>query len=186
MEWYGLLQDAMEEFDEKLTGFRDDIIREIRKTEPTPPEPGPEPAPTPIPAGKIGTGRSYRNLNPGQCRIWEFVPTKQERSKRLQVSNTPQPTQPHTVFMLIKKGGKPTIAEFEKTWKMPVSTWRESAQIWHPPKPGAENLYWQYTTGTELVEILDNPVGNDRYFIMLYNKGSKPVRSQRLIIMCSV
>lgn len=187
MAWYT-------ELNKILLGLRWDIsqLQNQDSEPPTPPVPEPEPeppTPEPVPdptpdVPKISTGARFCNLNPRSFKIWEFVPTAREKSKRLQVSNTPQPNQPHTVYMLIKKGSPPTLEDFVKTWGMPVSTWR--GKVWWPPKPGVENLYWQYSSGTELVEILDNPVGNDKYYIMLYNKGNKPVRSQRLIVMCSV
>lgn len=194
MEWYGLLQDAMEELDEKLTGFRDDIIREIRKTEPTPPEPepGPGPAPTPtptptptpIPTGKISTGQSLHNFDPYMCRIWELLPSRYEKTLYLAVSNTSQSMQPRTVHLLVAKNRRPTLDDFERTYGRAPSYYDRRLKVWLPSKKGVEDLYWRYNTGSqaEFIQIKDLVINGDKYYIMLYNYGEKSVRSQRLII----
>jgi len=101
----------------------------------------------------------------------------------IQVSSVAQYTsEPHTVDMLIKKGSKPTMADFDLAYTGGIcSHWHDDLG-WYPSKPeGAEDLYYCLTGGkTEFVEI-DKPMEQDTFYIMLYNVGDERVRGQRLI-----
>ena len=126
---------------------------------------------------------NYYDVGPGQTRYFKFVAGVPDCQHRIQVNNAPQPNQPRTVHVLVKRGGKPTIAEFERTWEMAPSKYNCSLEQWRPAKPGAENLYWNYNTGSqaEYVEI-GEPMASNTFYIMLYNNGTSTVRNQRLIV----
>ena len=120
---------------------------------------------TPVESGHTG----LYDIDAGQRRYFKFVAGVPDYQHPIQVQNTPQPRQPRTVFMLIKRGSKPTIADFERTWEMDQSL------------SGTGGLYWQYSTGTEFVEITE-PMASNTFYIMLYNNGTSDVRDQRLIV----
>lgn len=92
----------------------------------------------------------------------------------IQLSNTPYPDQPHTVHLLVKRGSKPTISDFEKTWPLA------------PPKDGKlwNGFSWKYNTGSagELIEITDPPedLSDVTFYVMLYNDGDRDVKQQRI------
>ncbi|MFO8240704.1 MAG: hypothetical protein R6T90_06870, partial [Dissulfuribacterales bacterium] len=101
----------------------------------------------------------------------------------IQLGNTSMADQPRTVHMLIKRGSKPTIKEFEMTWGMAPSDYDCGEGQWIPAKSSsAKDLYWKYNTGpqAEFVEIRE-PMESSTFYIMLYNSGSKNVKGQRLI-----
>ena len=85
------------------------------------------------------------------------------------------------MHLLVKQGGKPTIADFNLTWTMAPSDYDCGLGQWIPAKPGAEDLYWKYNTGSqsELVQIKE-PMASNTFYVMLYNNGTRGVRNQCL------
>ena len=154
---------------------------------PKPPhEPDPEPDPEPddcegnvIPApkeiGKVTTIYSRHkktyDMPAGRFRIFKFAASIADIKYPIQIGNTPKSNQKHTVHALIKKGSRPTIADFKRTWNMEQS------------QSGAGGLYWKYNTGSqaEFIEITE-PMEINTFYILLYNYGAKNVRSQRLTL----
>jgi hypothetical protein len=123
----------------------------------------------------------YYDVGAGQTRYFKFVAGVADcLTDPIQVSNTSQPKQPHTVHMLIKRGSKPEIKDFNRTSEMAPSLYDCRLEKWIPAKPGAENLYWQYSD-TEFVEI-GEPMESNTFYIMLYNSGTSNVRDQRLMV----
>ena len=150
---------------------------------PTPiptPDPESEPddedvIPDPKIIGKITTISSGHKKNydmpAGRFRYFKFTGSVSDSKHPIQVVNTSQSNQKHTVHALVKKGSRPTIADFKRTWNMTQS------------QSGAGGLYWKYNTGTqaELVEVKD-PTSSTTFYIMLYNFGAKYVSNQRLTL----
>ena len=134
---------------------------------------------TTVTSGDIG----YYDIGAGQTRYFKFVASVPDCEHRIQVNNASQSDQPRTVHALVKRGSKPTIAEFERTWQMAPSQYDCTAEQWIPAKPGAENLYWKYNTGSqaEFVEI-GEPMESNTFYIMLYNNGTTIVLDQRLSV----
>ena len=134
---------------------------------------------TTVTSGDIG----YYDVGAGQTRYFKFVACVPDCEHRIQVNNASQSDQPRTVHALVKRGSKPTIAEFERTWQMAPSQYDCTAEQWIPAKPGAENLYWKYNTGSqaEFVEI-GEPMESNTFYIMLYNNGTTIVLDQRLSV----
>lgn len=105
-----------------------------------------------------------------------FMPQINSCQEGSQASNTSQSTAPHTVHMLIKRGGKPTLDDFESTWGIPSQSGCFSAD-------SAVELFFKYNTGSqaEFVEVLGY-MEAAWYYIMLYNAGDESVSNQRLIL----
>jgi hypothetical protein len=128
--------------------------------------------------------KGYYDVGAGQTRYFKFVAGVSDCHRPIQVSNTPGSSdQPCTVHLLIKRGSKPTKADFEKTWKMSQSDYDCDLEQWIPAKPGAEDLYWKYNTGSqaELVKVKETMESNTFYF-MLYNNGTKNVYDQYITV----
>ena len=126
----------------------------------------------------------YYDIGAGQTRYFKFVASVPDCAHPIQVANTSRADQPRTVHLLVKRGSKPTIAEFNSTWQMAPSQYDCMAEQWIPTKPpGAENLYWKYNTGSsaEFVEIAE-PMASNTFYIMLYNSGATTVLDQRLVV----
>ena len=125
------------------------------------------------------------SVGPGQTLFFKFdCPVIVDCLHGWQVGNTPGSDQPRTVHLLVKRGSKPTMADFDLTWAMGISSHYDCGLgQWQPAKPGAENLYWNYNTGSqaEFVEM-NEPMGAYTFYIMLYNNGTKSIRSQRLTL----
>jgi len=89
--------------------------------------------------------------------------------------------QPRTVHMLIKRGGMPTIAEFEMTWLLAPSDYDCTSGQWIPGKP--KDLYWKYNIGSQAEFVsIGEPMESDTFYIMLYNNGTRIVLHQRLTV----
>ena len=150
------------------------VTLEVADTPPPPPDDS---------VTTVQSGKTYRfDVGAGQTRYLKFVASVSDCLHPIQVSNTSTADQPRTVHALIKRGSKPTIAEFERTSQMSSSQYDCTVEQWIPAKPGAENLYWKYNTGSqaEFVEIAE-PMASNTFYIMLYNNGTRNVRDQRLI-----
>jgi len=148
------------------------------------PTPTPEPdddddednvIPDPSIIGKIttiatGHMKNY-DMPAGRFRYFKFTGKVDDSKHPIQVANTSQSNQKHTVHALVKKGSRPTISDFKRTWNMEQS------------QSGAGGLYWKYNTGTqaEFVEVKD-PTVSTTFYIMLYNFGAKYVSNQRLTL----
>ena len=125
-------------------------------------------------------------VGPGETLFYKIVAAVPLCIEPIQIINTPQSQQPHTVHLLVKLGSKPTIADFNRTWTMAQSNYDCGLGQWIPAKPGAEDLYWKYNVGSqgELVQI-NEPRTSSTYYIMLYNNGTRSVRNQRLHVSYS-
>jgi hypothetical protein len=138
-----------------------------------------------VESGHVG----YYDLAPWGTRFFKFVSDVPSCTQSIQVSNTPGSSdEPCTVHLLIKRGGKPTIAEFESTWEMPASHYDCDLEKWIPTKdPSAEDLYWKYNTGphAEFVKV-NEPMGSYTFYIMLYNAGGEAVNNQYLTVHYNV
>jgi hypothetical protein len=102
----------------------------------------------------------------------------------IQIGNTPQSQEPHTVHLLIKRGSKPTIENFEWLIQVGSSIYDCGDARYYPAKPaGSEDYFWRFNTGSsgEFVEIRE-PLATNTFYIMLYNNGTRSVRNQRLTI----
>ncbi len=116
--------------------------------------------------------KGYYSLGAGERKYFKIVAGVPDCDHPIQVSNTPgSSNQPCTVHLLIKRGSKPTIADFERTWKMSQS------------QSSFGGLYWKYNTGSqaEFVEI-SKPMESGTFYFMLYNSGTKAVQQQRLTV----
>ena len=113
----------------------------------------------------------FCDIGAGQFRYFKFVAGVPDCQHPIQVINTPKADQPRTVHLLVKRGSKPTIDDFNRTWEMDQSL------------SGAGDLYWKYNTGSqaELVEITE-PMESNTFYIMLYNNGTRTVSDQRLTL----
>ena len=130
----------------------------------------------------VNDGHSgFYDLDPYEAKYFKFTTTVSGCVYPIQVGNTSAGGEPRTVHLTIKRGSKPTVADFELTWGMAPSLYDCGLEEWIPAKPGAETLYWKYNTGpqAEFVEI-GEPMETDTYYIMLYNDGAVGVNNQRL------
>jgi hypothetical protein len=146
----------------------------------TPPPPTTDDSVTSVKSGVI----YYEDIPAGQARYFRFTASVTDCLKPIQLSNTSMADQPRTVHMLIKRGSKPTINEFEMTWGMEPSDYDCTLGQWIPAKPSsAKDLYWKYNIGpqAEFVEIRE-PMASNTFYIMLYNNGLRSVKDQRLIV----
>ena len=127
---------------------------------------------------------SLYDIGAGQTRYFKFVAGVSDCQNPIQVGSAPGADQPRTVHLLIKRGSQPTIADFERTWTMAPSQYDCTTKQWIPAKPGAENLYWNYNTGsqTEYVQIKE-PMESNTFYIMLYNSGTRDALDQRLTVI---
>ena len=117
-------------------------------------------------------------VNPGQTRYFKFVAGVSDCHYPIQVGNTPDT--PYRVHVLVKRGSKPTIADFERTWTMAQSQYNCRLEQWIPAKPaGAENFYWKYNTGSpaEFVQIGEH-MESQAFYIMLYNNGTQTINTR--------
>ena len=146
----------------------------------TPPPPPPDDSVTSVKPGVI----YYEDIPAGQARYFRFSGSVPDCLHPIQIGNTSMANQKRTVHALIKRGTKPTIAEFDMTWEMSRSDYDCTSGQWIPAKPSsAKDLFWKYNTGSagELVEIPE-PMASSTFYIMLYNNGSENVKDQRLIV----
>ena len=113
-------------------------------------------------------------IGPEETLFYKFVAAVTDPSQPIIVISTPGSDQPHTVHILVKRGSKPTIAEFEMTWLLSPSL--SGTGIY-------ADLYWYYSTGSagEMVKISE-VVGERTYYIMMYNMGRASVRNQQLTL----
>ena len=124
-----------------------------------------------------GFTNSY-NIGPRQTKYFKFVAGISDCSRGIQVGNTPD--SPYRVHVLVKRGSKPTVADFERTGDMPQSQYNCRLGEWTPAKPAsAEDLYWGYNTisPTEFVEIAE-PMEPQTFYIMLYNDGTQTINTE--------
>ncbi|MBW2081205.1 MAG: hypothetical protein JRI27_09650 [Deltaproteobacteria bacterium] len=63
----------------------------------------------------------YYDVGAGQTRYFKFVASVSDCVYPIQVGNTSMADQPRTVHALVKRGSKPTIADFNRTWEMAPS-----------------------------------------------------------------
>jgi hypothetical protein len=175
---------------------------------PIPDDPKPEPTPepsspptdgedldkTPKPwtnkaVGKIKEAKLPKDwmrvsFGPWEYRIFKFS-GKMGPEKGIQVHSTPYVNQPRTVHLLVKKGAKPSINDFNRTWKAEPSDWDFRSSQYLPKKSLANvNLYWKYNIGSqsELVKCYNVIEVEDIFYVMLYNYGPKSVDQQILIL----
>ena len=148
-----------------------------------PPAPPSDPNPDNVPILQSGF-IDYINVGPGETLFFKFDSVSSSCAEGWQVSNTPQSQELHTVHLLVKRGSKPTIADFERTWAMQIASHYDCGLgLWMPAKPGAENLYWNYNTGSQAEFVESNePMPLSTYYIMLYNNGTRSVRNQLLTL----
>lgn len=117
----------------------------------------------------ISGHRGNYDVGAYQTRYFKFVAGVPNCQSPIQVSSTPQSTEPRTVHVLVKLGSKPTIADFERTWGMSQS------------QSGTGGLYWNYNVGSQSETILiKEPMDPQDFFIMLYNNGTQAVHGQWL------
>ena len=148
--------------------------------EPPPLPPDPEDDNIPV----LSNGfRDYISVGPGETVFFKLVAGVSDCEYPIYVASTPQSRQPFTVHVLVKRGSKPTISDFERTWIMSPSMYDCDLGQWIPAKPGAEDLYWHYNIGpqTELLHIKE-PIESNTFYIMLYNSGRSEVRNQCLSV----
>ncbi len=143
-------------------------------------EPLPLPPSDNVPILKSGH-KGFYNLRSKEIKLFKFTGKVSNPACPIQVGNTSMPQQPRTVHLLVKRGKKPTVGEFKRTWGRPPSQYDARAKKWIPSKGGVKNLYWKYNTGSqgEFIEIAE-PMKANTFYIMLYNSGSRLVRNQRL------
>jgi hypothetical protein len=128
--------------------------------------------------------QGFYDIGGGQVRYFKFVTGILDCVNPVQIANAPMADQPRTVHVLIKRGSRPTISEFEMTWGMGPSDYDCTLGQWIPAKPSsAKDLYWKYNIGpqAEFVEI-GEPMESDTFYIMLYNNGTRIVLHQRLTV----
>jgi hypothetical protein len=132
-----------------------------------------------IESGHVG----YYDFTPGQTRFWKFVSYVPEGCQYpIQIGNTPQSQEPHTTRLVIKRGSKPTIEDYEWLATLGSSTYDCGDGQYYPPKPpGSEDFFWRFNTGSggEFVEIFE-PMESYTFYIMFYNSGEESVNNQRL------
>jgi hypothetical protein len=163
------------------------------------PDPTPEPSspptddedadnPSPFYDGKIHSLVSgkplFLNFSPWQWTLCKFSGTVGP-DMPIQVSNTPQSGQPRTVHMLVKKGNKPTINDFARTWSSDPSHWDFEAKKYLPQKSALnEDFYWKYNIGSqaEFVEIYGPVILPFTFYVLVYNRGAKSVKNQRILL----
>jgi hypothetical protein len=138
----------------------------------TPPPPQDDSVTT-VPSGHI----EYYNIGAGQTRYFKFIGSVSDCSYPIQVGNTPAP--PYTVHMLLKRDSPPAKEDFGLTWPMPPSQYNCRLEEWAPEKTGAEDLYWNYNTGSqaEFVQI-GEPMQPHTFYIMLYNNGTQTISTR--------
>ena len=153
-----------------------------------PPPPPPPEAPDNVPqiySMQFADSWLFLDFMPQEIQFYKFqsFPVIDCYADGWQISNTSQSSGPHTVHILVKRGSKPTMADFEKTSLMTPSHYKCAYGFWHPAKPGAENLYWNYNSGScaEFVEF-NEPMDAFMFYVMFYNKGYRSVRNQRVIL----
>jgi len=169
---------------------------------PDEPKPEPKPEPTPEPEEpEDKTPRPWTNkpvltimeahlpkdwyfidFGKWEYRIFKFT-GKMGPERGIFVQTAPQSDQPGNVHLLVKRGKKPTIADFNQSLKLGSSNWdfRSKSYI---PKKTRPDLYFKYTTGhnAELVECYNATEVEDTFYAMLYNYGWKPVKNQRFYL----
>jgi hypothetical protein len=126
----------------------------------------------------------YFDIGPGQTLFFKIVAAVNVCVQPIQIGNTPQSQEPHTVHLLIKRGSKPTIGDYE--WLMQLGSYLYDCgdARYYPEKPvGTEDYFWRFGTGSsgEFVEIRES-LATNTFYIMLYNAGTRSVRNQRLTI----
>jgi hypothetical protein len=169
-----------------------------------PDEPKPEPKPEPTPEPEEPEDKTPRpwtnkpvltimeahlpkdwyviNFGPWEYRIFKLT-GKMGPKKSIQIQTAPQSDQPGNVHLLVKRGKKPTISDFEQSLKIGSSDWDFRSKSYIPKKPRPD-LYFKYTNGhsAELVECYNDKEVEVTLYAMLYNYGGKPVDSQRFYL----
>jgi hypothetical protein len=127
----------------------------------------------------------FYDFSPRETKFFKFsMPTTTSCSEGWQLGNTSAGGEPRTVHALVRRVVAPTVADFEFTWAMGISSHYDCGlDMWLPPKTGAEDMYWNYNTGSqaEFVEA-NEPIEAYWYYVMLYNDGDESVDNQRLTL----
>ncbi len=127
--------------------------------------------------------QGYYDIGAGQVRYFKFVAGVLDCQNPIQMGNASMADQPRTVHMLIKRGGMPTIAEFEMTWLLAPSDYDCTSGQWVPAKTSSKDLYWKYNIGSQAEFVsIGEPMESDTFYIMLYNNGTRIVLHQRLTV----
>ena len=135
---------------------------------------------TTLESGHIG----YYTLSAGETRYFKIVSDVPDCQHPIQVGNTPQSQEPPTVRMIIKRGSKPIISDYDILRQLGSSVYDCGDERYYPAKPASvKDYFWRFNTGSsgEFVEIFE-PMETDAFYIMLYNSGTESVGSQRLTI----
>jgi hypothetical protein len=136
-----------------------------------------------VPTVTSGHDGEY-DMPAGGTRYFKLVAGVEDCHHPIQVANTPMSGQPTTVQMIIKRGSKPTISDYEflKNTACPGYDCDTEQYVWSKPA-GAEDIFWRFGGGTQgkLVEIRE-PQAPNTFYIMFYNAGTTTVRDQRLTV----
>jgi hypothetical protein len=149
----------------------------------------PPPPPDGIPDDSVTLLQSgfqdWFDIGPGQILYFKFISYVPDALHPIQVSSVTPASQPKTIDMLIRKGSKPSLADRDLAYTGGnCSHWHDDIG-WYPEKPsGAEDLYYCIGVGTTEFVVIDKPMAQDTFYIMLYNYGTTGVRNQRLIVTC--
>jgi hypothetical protein len=133
--------------------------------------------PTTTPDDSVTTVESghmdHYDVGRGQTRYFKFVASVFDNQPIIVIS-TPGSSQPRTVHILVKRGGKPSIADFNDTWDLSYSMAGSGVY---------EDLYWYYSTGSagEMVKI-STPTEENTYYVMMYNAGETKVYDQQFTV----
>jgi hypothetical protein len=133
----------------------------------------------------IESGHSgYYDLDPEETKYFKFQASVNECIYPIQVGNTPQSGQSCTVRMIIKRGEKPTISDYDLLQPLGSFVYDCGDERYYPEKPEvAADYFWRFNTGSngEYVEI-GEPHELTLFYIMLYNNGAEAVDNQRLTL----
>ena len=135
----------------------------------TPPPP-PDDSVTTVTSGHM----DYYNVGAGETKYFKFVASVPDRLKPIIVISTPGSSQPRTVHILVKRGSKPSIVDFNATWDLSPSL--SGTGVY-------EDLYWYYSTGSagEMVKV-NKPMEENTFYVMMYNAGKTKVYGQQFTV----